>query len=197
MGRESEAEARFRGASGRVLALLEPDEVILRRAIRARIPRATLAGWRAAGAELVLETPEGPLVLVLGEAEAAAWARALDRPAPRLADKLGIGPAAPAFVAGDAADPALAAALEGARAAAPEAAAAILAVIADAAGLAAALALAAAHPALPVWCVHPKGRVPVGEAAVRAAFRGMGWIDSKSCAVSARLSATRYRRRAG
>ncbi|MBN9020688.1 MAG: hypothetical protein J0H08_01005, partial [Rhizobiales bacterium] len=53
----------------------------------------------------------------------------------------------------------------------------------------------AACGSLPLWAVYPKGKaVPFGDAAIRTALRAAGWRDTKSCAVSDRLTATRYNR---
>jgi hypothetical protein len=185
MGREArDAAARFGGQAGPVTALLEADELILRGAVRARLPRAGLTDWRVAGDALHLVTPEGPLVLTLGAAAAAAWARALDRPAPTLAQKLGLGAA---VLAVGVTDPALAAVLAG-RAGTP--AALVVAEVHDAGMLRAAVQAAEGRP---LWVATVKGRgTPFGADAVRAALRGAGWVDSKSCAVSDRLTATRY-----
>ena len=74
----------------------------------------------------------------------------------------------------------------------------LVAEVLDAAAL---LRLVAALPQLagrPVWCVNAKGARPVlPEARIRAALRGAGWIDSKTTAVSAAVSATRYGLRKG
>jgi hypothetical protein len=49
-----------------------------------------------------------------------------------------------------------------------------------------------------VWCVNAKGPRPLlPEARIRAALRAAGWIDSKTTAVSAAMSATRYGLRKG
>ena len=56
--------------------------------------------------------------------------------------------------------------------------------------------VSAAATRLPLWCVYPKGKaVNPGDGAIRSALRGAGWIDTKTCAVSERLTATRYARR--
>ena len=66
------------------------------------------------------------------------------------------------------------------------------------ADLDAAVTLAASAPRLALWCVYPKGRTsPVGDAVVRAYLRQRGYIDSKSSAISDRLTATRYARTKG
>jgi hypothetical protein len=57
----------------------------------------------------------------------------------------------------------------------------------------AAEAMQARYPRLPIWAVYPKGRnVPFGDSAIRDTLRAHGFRDTKSCAVSARLTATRY-----
>jgi hypothetical protein len=193
MGREADGQARFRGQEGAVRALLETDALILRGALRARLSRAGLAGWRLDGDDLVLTASGEPLVLTLGAKEAAAWLRALDKPLPSLAQKLGVSAAAKAWVIGDALPEPLAEALLGARAEGPQEAAWIVAVLTEPAEIAAAVS-AARQRALPLWCVHGKGKgAVVGDAAVRAAFRGAGWMDIKSCAVSETFTATLYR----
>ena len=59
--------------------------------------------------------------------------------------------------------------------------------------LSAARTLHAAHPSLALWAVYPKGRgVTFGENEIRASLRAKGFRDTKSCAVSERLTATRY-----
>lgn len=189
MGREAAGEAEYLGQTGAVKALLESDVLILRGALRARIPRGDLAGWRADGAELHLAAGGVPLTLRLGEAEAAAWVRALDRPVPTLAGKLGLAPGLAVHLMGPA-PPALREAMAGVVEVQVAEAALILAVLDGPEALAAALALVRGCP---IWTLHRKGpAADPGESAVRAAFRGIGWRDTKSCAVDAEWSATRY-----
>jgi hypothetical protein len=196
MGRESEATATFQGETGYVLALLEPAEIILRRELKARIPRAKITGWSVEGDDLVIATGQGPLRLGLGAKEAGAWARALARPLPTLAEKLGLGPDAPVFLSGQGDGAELDAALAGHVVPDVSAARIIIARLTAPEDLGTALALAAARPDLPVWCVYPKGKgAQPSDSDVRAAFRGAGWIDTKNCAVSDRLTATRYVRK--
>lgn len=194
MGREARGQAVFGAAQGDVTAVLEGDCLILRGALRRRFARAALNDWRVAGDDLCLVAEGEPLVLRLGAVEAASWLRALQRPVPSLAAKLGLGPAARAWLIGStqAAPAELAAALDGAGAERPAQAAMLIAVLATPADLATALARGGAL-GLPVWCVHGKGKgAAVGEAAVRAAFRAAGWRDTKVCAVAAAWTATRY-----
>jgi hypothetical protein len=193
MGREAEGHARFRGVDGAVKALLESDGIILRGDIRAKLLRGGLMGWRVDGEDLCLLSDGEPLVLTLGATEAAAWVKALEKPLPSLAAKLGVSTAARAWVIGGPAPEEIAVAVSGCEAAGPEGAALIVAVLSGPGDLATALAAGQAY-GLRVWCVHGKGKAAaVPDAAVRAAFRGAGWMDIKSSAVSEGWSATLYR----
>ena len=195
MGREAEALCHWAGTSGQAHILLESAEIILRGEVRARIPRASIRSFRADGGDLTVDAAAGRLVAELGGAVAASWAAALAKPPPTLAAKLGVGPGKSAFVTGDLSDAALAEALSGATVAAASDAALIVAVVLSRADLTAAVSLAAAHPVLPVWSVYAKGpRADPGDATVRSAFRAAGWMDTKTSAVSDRLTATRYNR---
>jgi hypothetical protein len=193
MGREAEGHAAWRGESGAVKALLESDAIILRGEVRARLPRDGLMGWRVEGEDLCLGSRGEPLVLTLGAKEAAAWVKALDKPLPSLAAKLGVSTAARAWVMGGPAPDEIAVAVAGAAAPGPQGAALIVAVLTGPGDLAAALAAGQAS-GLRVWCVHGKGKAAaVGDAVVRAAFRDAGWMDIKACAVSEAFTATLYR----
>jgi len=194
MGREAEGRALWDGQDGAVRALLESDTLILRGGVKARLARAGLAGWRAEGDALHLTADGRPLVLHLPAGEAARWVKALDRPLPTLAEKLGLAPGMPVAVLGDA-PPEVAAALAGCAAVPLAGAAMVIAVLAAPEDL---MAVLAAGAGVPVWCIHGKGKAAgVGEAAVRAAFRDAGWIDTKTSAVSAAWTATLYRPRRG
>jgi hypothetical protein len=195
MGREAEALCHWAGTSGQAHILLESSEIILRGELRARIPRASIRSFRAQDGDLTVDAAAGRLVAELGGTLAESWAAALAKPPPGLAAKLGVGPGNPAFVTGDLSDAALADALSGAIVAAVADARQIVAVLLSRADLDAALSLATAHPDLPVWCVYPKGaKADPGDATVRAGFRAAGWMDTKTSAVSDRLTATRYNR---
>jgi hypothetical protein len=193
MGREAEATVQWRGETGLSRILLEPTEIILRGDLRGRIARTVLTGFTVEGNDLRIATPDGPLVLTLGAKTAASWATALSKAPPTLAQKLGIGPDARVYANGRIDSIELANALTGALTRSCKNATILLAILATADSIQTALALAHAHPALPIWCVYGKGTgTPVSDAQVRAAFRADGFIDTKSCAVSGRLTATRY-----
>lgn len=197
MGREAISVARWQGAQEEVKALLESQEIILRGAIRARIPRSGISEVMAEGDVLILRCHGETLELQLGKSEAAKWRDALMRPPPSLSEKLGVGPGKPAYVIGKCDDAELSGALSGVICATPADASVLIAMLASEADLQAAFAVAVGQPRLALWCVHPKGGgAPIGDGAIRAFMRANGYRDSKCCAVSARLTATRYGRRA-
>lgn len=193
MGREALATADWQGQTAQVKALLESQEIIMRGAIRARIPRTQISAVTVEGDLLRLLVAGEPLTLALGATEAEKWATTLRKPPPNLADKLGISPEKRAYVTGPVDDETLRSALTDATTDTLTDASVIVAVLSQEADLDTAFVLAKSAPHLALWCVYPKGPTsPVGDAAVRAHLRERGYVDSKSSAVSDRLTATRY-----
>lgn len=193
MGREATAVVHWQGSSGDTRVLLETTELILRGALKGRVPRDVLKDIRVAGEVIEMTTPSGPLRIELGAKMARSWAAALQRPPPSLAERLGLLGGKRAYVAGEINDAALQAAVGANRVERPETAALLIAVIRDGPGIASAVALALRHPALPIWCVYPKGKAAdPGDATIRAQFRAAGRIDVKTSGVSGMLTATRY-----
>jgi hypothetical protein len=129
----------------------------------------------------------------MGALAAETWSRAIATPPPSLRAKLGLKQDAMAFLVGGCDDAALANAVEGALTDDVAEAAMIIARIEGPDDLTAARAAQAKCPDLPIWAIYPKGRnIRYGDGAIRAALREAGFRDSKSCAVSERLTATRY-----
>lgn len=194
MGREAIGKARWGGETGEVKALLESQEIILRGEIRARIARSAISAVAVSGEDLLVTAAGGTLDLTLGAVEAEKWAAALRKAPPTLAAKLGVSVGQPAFVLGPVADAELAAALDDAQTPVLADAAILIAVLHSEAELAAAFEVARSVPHLPLWCVAAKGRTaPLSDATIRSFLRGHGYIDTKTSAVSERLTATRYR----
>lgn len=190
MGREAQGMVQFRGQSGAGKLLLEAEGLILRGALRGRIARAEIGAAAVEGEDLVIATPEGPLRLTLGAKEAGLWLKALARPLPSLADKMGLSPSRPALALTPLSDAALLAAVQGCLTADPAAAAMMLAELPDRPAFDAILPRLTG---LPVWVVTVKGKASaLSDDALRPVLRGLGFIDSKSCAVSERMTATRY-----
>lgn len=194
MGREASGYCIWGDTSGEAKVLLESQEIFLRGAVKARIPKAEITGFSVHGEDLLVETKGGRLVATLGAKEAGKWAEALAKPAPSLAGKLGIGGASPAYLLGETDDEALLDALHGHhRVAHAGDAALIVAIVDGTASLDAAAELAGDRF---LWCVYPKGKAAsFGDMDVRRHLREAGWIDSKTSAVSEKLTASRYRRR--
>ena len=179
-----------------VKALLESHALILRGAVKKTLPIGEIADPRAVDGQLLFEHHGAPYALRLPDGQAAKWLKKLTAEPPSLAAKLGIDAAHKALVHGAAGDPALNAALEGATTGDPAQAALSLAIATDPDQLALALnALLHALPHAPVWVVYPKGpKSGLTESTVRNHLRSLGWIDTKACAVSEWLTATRYNR---
>ncbi|MET3612595.1 hypothetical protein ABID16_000900 [Rhizobium aquaticum] len=193
MGRESVAYADWKGQSAEVKAIAEASEVILRGAIKARVPRAAITALRLDDGLLTIDLGTEQLRLNLGIAEAAKWHVLLQTPPPSLAAKLGISTEKPAFVLGDFDDLALTEALLGARVSNLAAATVLISVIVTDQDMARTLDMAHENSPKPVWCVYPKGKAASpGDSSIRLVMRNAGFRDNKSCAVSERLTATRY-----
>jgi hypothetical protein len=195
MGREAVAVCTWQGQVAEVKAFLESQEIILRGEIKAKIPRAMLGAPMVDQDELVLAVGDDRLVLELGHVEAGKWQAALLKPRPTLANKLGVDTCAPAYVLGNSDDPELALALKDATT--PEVATAVIfvAIIESERDLEAAFQIAQTPPSRSIWCIYGKGKhATVTDAVIRTFMRGQAYVDTKSCAVSERLTATRYGR---
>lgn len=193
MGREATCHCRVGAQAATAKALLESSAIILRGAVKRHYPLAAIAHIQAQGAELHFQVGGESVVLELGTDRAAAWARQMLKPPPSLAAKLGVGPDRPVYVLGAVQDPALAAALQGAATATAGQARQWLAVLLTPADLQALLQALQATAAPTIWAVYRKGPAAhPGDGQVRQALRAAGYRDSKTSAVSAQLTATRY-----
>ncbi len=194
MGRQSEAMVHFQGRSGQAKLLLEGTEVLCRGEIRAKMPRCDIHGWAIDGDDLVLTTAQGPLRATIGLKDAEGWLRALAKPLPDLAEKLGLTQGRKAFVYGDLRDAALSAAVAPYRAHPASLAAVCIAELYRAQDLDGALG---ALGDLPLWGVTIKGNAsPFSDGDLRRTMRSLGYVDTKSCAVSLEMTATRWQKRA-
>lgn len=193
MGREAITWVEIGGEAGDVRTLLESTELILRGDIRRRFPRDRLVNVRVDGDALCFTCDGETVALHLGAIVADKWSKAIATPPPSLRAKLGLEKDARAFLIGTCDDVALADALDGALTGDVAQAAMIVARIDGPDDLAAAQAAQAKSPDLPVWTIYPKGKtVRYGDGIIRAVLREAGFRDTKSCAVSDRLTATRY-----
>lgn len=193
MGREAVTWAEAGSEAGEVRALLESSELILRGAIRRRFPRDNLSRVRVVGDLLRFDCAGEAVALGLGAIVADRWAKAIAKPPPGLREKLGLAEGERAVCCGAFEDAALEAALTGVLTDAVQEADMVIACISGADDLDAALAVHKTRPALPLWAIYSKGKgVAFGDGEIRAILRARGFVDTKSCAVSDLLTASRY-----
>lgn len=194
MGREATCTCSWGGKDAEVKALLESQELILRGAIKKKIPLAEFKDVRAQDEDLIFKVGRERVALSLGSKDAASWAKKILTPPPSLKDKLGLKDGAKAFVIGAVKDKALADALKGATTKTIAKAAIAVAVVENDADLAHAIRGYPKGP--PIWVVHRKGKAALfGEAPIRIMMRTNDFMDTKVSAVSADFSATRYSRK--
>jgi len=193
MGREAVTQAFIGDEKGEVRALLERGELILRGAIRRRFPRDQLNQVRIDGETLRFVCGSEEVALNLGANIAEKWAKAIATPPPSLRAKLGLAPGMTAIRIGVFDDTALAEAIEDALIDDVAQADMIIACVEGPVELDRALAAHARQPGAPIWAIYPKGKgVAFGDGEIRMTLRAEGYRDTKSCAVSDRLTATRY-----
>ena len=198
MGREATCTCDWNGAKAEVKALIEPPELILRGAMRRRIPIAEMKTVRAEGSVLCFIYNGERVTLQLEFAVAAKWAEALLKPPPTLAKKLGITAETNVRLIGKNDDPALEEALQVAKSVLPRNGDLILARVSTPDDLRAALAKAAdaLDRGTPIWFVYRKGTGhALNESLVRSTGLAVGIVDTKVAAVSATLTALRFVKR--
>lgn len=200
MGREALCTARVGAETAEVTALLESTTVVLRGELKRKWDIATLKNLRIEGEELRFEAGDEAVALVLGEKEAGRWLKKLQTPPPTLAAKLGVSAATPALLIGPTVgtlDPALAEALAGGITTNLREARMLVAVLSNPSELPRMAEFHADMICNTVWVVHPKGpEASPSDTEVRLAMRNWGYVDNKTSAVSAALTATRYVRSA-
>jgi hypothetical protein len=197
MGREAVCTARFGGKSAAGKALLETKEVIFRSpGLRLQIPFDRIQRIEVKGGTLTLKTADGPAVFELGK-EAEAWAKRIQNPPGRL-DKLGVKPGMKVSLLG-AVEAAFVAELEGRTAdvsrGKPRAASDLIFFVADMPADLNRLATLkkSLQPAGALWVLREKGPgARVSEAAVMAAGKAAGLVDTKVVSFSDTHTAERF-----
>ena len=194
MGLEAESELITAGDSVHVKALLESDALILRGAVKKTLPRAEISDPRAVGEQLLFEHHGTPYALALPDGQAVKWAKKLNTAPPSLAAKLGVDATHKVVVWGKSDDSELASALAGAVTDDPAQATQGLVIALTPDDLPPALShLTQVLPNAAIWIVYPKGaKSALPESTVRDHLRALGFIDTKACAVSQTLTATRF-----
>jgi hypothetical protein len=196
MGREAICDCTFDGATTKVTALLESEELILRGDIHLRAPLHALHHVRVESESLCFNLDTGPVRLDLGAADARSWAKKIKSLPPSLADKLGITGNTVRTI-GPISDRALDSALSSAARISARNPDLILSYVDTPESLAATLREVKAQLArsIPLWIVYRKGPGhPLNEAAIRTTLRAHGLMDTKVASVSAELTALRFSR---
>ncbi|WP_108813828.1 hypothetical protein [Loktanella sp. Alg231-35] len=196
MGREAVAVCHWQGEIAEAKVHLDSRFLQLRGQMRLDLPRDAIRAVDLDDAGVLVRTQGGDLMMEFGAVEAARWQKAILKKPPTLAEKLRISAQTPAFVQGTFDDAPLAEALSDATVGDPADAMLLVAVLLRADDLQQASDLALAHPDKHIWVVHQKGKAAVvGDSTIRSHMRGLGFIDSKTSAVSDQLTTTRYRQR--
>jgi hypothetical protein len=194
VGREVRCQCRWNSDSGEVKALLESHEIILRGHFKMHIALSAITEVRVDQEGLRFKVGNDQIILELEASEAVQWARKMTKPPATLREKLGIGVNAKALILGRVKDRELKDALRDVHTRVPAEAKVVVAVVQDEGEVAtAAKAYAALPPKSSIWIVHGKGpAAPFGEGRVRESMRARGFMDTKTVAVSATLTATRF-----
>jgi hypothetical protein len=195
MGREATVQCRWADEAGLCKVLLETHELIVRGALRRRVPIADLQDVSVKDEELHFRVDQDSVSLSLGSALAQRWAKAIATPPPSLASKLGISGASRLRVLGEIDSEELETAIAKAASTDGKRADLVLASVKSPLDLEQALDRLPKRPSdlPPLWIVYPKGNVnSFGETSVREMLRRRGFIDTKVASVSSELTALRF-----
>lgn len=187
MGLEAECEVEWQGRTARAKALLETEEIIVRGAVKLKIPRARITQAKAAGGALAVTFGGETATFALGAA-AEKWARALATTKSRL-DKLGVKAGLVVSVIGvedaafrDELRERIGAFTDGEAAAGGDLLFFGVRAIADLERFRALKGTLA--PAGALWVIRPKGHPEITEAGVMAAGKRAGLVDVKVASFS-------------
>ncbi|MFD4422873.1 hypothetical protein ACFWN7_15410 [Agromyces sp. NPDC058484] len=194
MGRQAKAIWIGEHGGAAVTLHLESAELQISGERRARVARSAWSQVEVADG-VVSFVAEGRTYRFRLGAAARAWADALMKPPPSLAEKLGVAHDETVAVRGELPRPELEEALADAARLPPWEADVVVVVVRGDAELAALpVWLGECGIATQVWVVHGKGRESAapGDNAVRDVMRSAGWRDTKVSAIGGAWSATRY-----
>jgi hypothetical protein len=194
MGREAVCLCDWAGNAVEVKAVLEGGEIVLRGALRKRVPFSEIKNVKAEAGRLRFTAAGDCVDLHLGAA-AEKWAAAITTPPPSLAHKLGMTDKTIVRVIGQVCDEALNEAIAQSAGISNQDTSLMVACVDSPDSLDA--ALRAAKPQLlkgvPLWMVYAKGPGhAIDETAIRTLLRENGLIDTKVASVSAKYTALRF-----
>lgn len=182
MGIETTCRVETEAGTGDAKVLLETEELIVRGAIKTRIPLKTVDAAEVDGRKLIVSHGNSRTVLHLGP-EAARWADRILNPRSRL-EKLGVKPGMVVSCQGIS-DPALQDELTAAGATVSwgrikkDSDLIFLGVERDPEVSRIAPAVASLRPSGAIWVIHPKGKEGVKDTAIFAAGREAGLVATK------------------
>jgi hypothetical protein len=180
-----------------VKALLETQEIILRGALRKRVPFKVMKQVAVHANQLQFNVGDETVALLLDPGVAEKWARAIKNP-PSLARKLGITATSIVHTIGRVDDNALKAAIAEASQVSNKQCTLIIACVDRPASVAHALQKSGSdlEQGVPIWFIYRKGPGhPLNEAQLRSIALAAGIVDTKTAAVSTTLTALRFNRR--
>jgi hypothetical protein len=195
MGREAVCTCDWAGTVAEVKALLETNELILRRDIRKRVAFTEIEGVKTQPDGLYFTVGGERVQLVLGTSTAAKWAATIASPPPSLARKLGITGTTVVRTIGSIDDDNLKAALKEAARVSSKGAGLIVAFVDTPESLQAVLMQSweALADSVPIWILYAKGSGHrLNGAAIRTALRDRGMMDTKVASVSSTLTAIKF-----
>ncbi len=198
MGREATVECKWAGESGPCKVLLESHELVVRGALRRRVPIVTLTDVSVKNEELLFRVGADRVSLRLGAPLAERWAKAIATPPPSLARKLGISRASHLLLLGEIDSDELKSAIAEARPVNGKEADLIVAVVKTRDDLDTSLdRLPRRQSGIPpLWIIYPKGsKSEFGESSIREILRKRGFLDTKVASVSPELTALRFIKR--
>jgi len=196
LGNEAVCHVRVGKDAGEAKALLETDEVIVRGALKARIPFAAITNVTVDGDTLVLRTAEQSVEIAVGAREAQRWAEKIRNPKGRL-DKLGVKPGQTVSVLGSIADDDFEAELRGRGVelttgrARPKSDLIFFGVTKARDLDRLATLRKSLQPAGAIWILRPKGATTISEMDVLTATKLAGLVDTKVVRFSDTLSAAK------
>ena len=197
MGREATCICQWSGSSFTVKALLETQQIILRGALRKRVPFNVMKQVAVHASQLQFMVGDEAVALLLDPGVAEKWARAIKNP-PSLARKLGITATSIVHTIGPVDDNALKAAIAEASQVSNKQCTLIIACVDRPASVAHALQKSGRNleQGVPIWFIYRKGPGhPLNEAQLRSIALATGIVDTKTAAVSTTLTALRFNRR--
>ena len=195
MGREATCLCHIQGREAMSKILLESKELIVRGELRCVIPISAIKNMRVEGDALTFNNGKDKVFLRLGSVTAKKWLDAILKPAPSLAQKLGIGRDSVVRVCGVVRSDELRSALEQAASTPNQPPHMLIACVESRESLLKALSDSRefVDGRVPIWVIYPKGaRSSLGETTVRETLRQLGLRDTKVAAVSSTLTALRF-----